>query len=65
MSALGALLANRVKHHLVDGLALYGEADAATSPLPDGLHPDGDSHRLIGERFGDLVGRDYDLTPRK
>ena len=51
--------------HLVDGLALYGEADAATSPLPDGLHPDGDSHRLIGERFGDLVGRDYGFTPRK
>jgi hypothetical protein len=51
--------------HLVDGLSLYGEADAATDPLPDGLHPGGESHRLIGERFGDLVARDYGFTPRK
>ncbi len=51
--------------HLVDGLALYGETDAATAPLPDGLHPDGDTHQLIGERFGDLLGRGYGFTPRK
>ncbi|MDT0381107.1 SGNH/GDSL hydrolase family protein [Streptomyces sp. DSM 42041] len=37
-------------HHL-DGLALYGASDAATHPLPDGLHPDAATHRLIGERF--------------
>ena len=41
--------------HLVDGLSLFGEDDAATSPLPDGLHPGPDAHRVIGERFGDLL----------
>jgi hypothetical protein len=35
----------------VDGLTLYGEADEATHPLPDQLHPDAATHRLIGERF--------------
>ena len=43
--------------HLVDGLALYGEADAATHPLPDRLHPSPEAHRLIGERFADRVLR--------
>jgi hypothetical protein len=37
--------------HLVDGLDLYGPADAEQLPLPDGLHPDTAAHRLIGERF--------------
>ncbi|KQX75070.1 SGNH/GDSL hydrolase family protein [Aeromicrobium sp. Root472D3] len=37
-------------HHL-DGLALYGEADAVDHPLPDALHPDAATHRLIGDRF--------------
>jgi len=37
--------------HLLDGLSLYGEADAAAHPLPDELHPDAATHRLIGERF--------------
>ncbi|MEU3724880.1 GDSL-type esterase/lipase family protein [Streptomyces sp. NPDC031705] len=37
-------------HHL-DGLALYGEADHAARPLPDGLHPDAETHRLIAGRF--------------
>ncbi len=36
----------------LDGRELYGEADAADLPLPDELHPDADSHVLIGERFG-------------
>jgi hypothetical protein len=36
----------------LDGLALYGAADHARMPLPDALHPDAASHRLIGERFG-------------
>jgi hypothetical protein len=35
----------------VDGLALYGAADAERLPLPDNLHPDSAAHRLIGERF--------------
>ena len=41
-------------HHL-DGRELYGDADAADLPLPDHLHPDAATHRLMGERFADLV----------
>ncbi len=37
-------------HHL-DGLTLYGEEDHEVLPLPDALHPDGETHRLIGSRF--------------
>jgi hypothetical protein len=37
--------------HYLDGLRLYGPADAAELPLPDSLHPDGATHRRIGERF--------------
>ena len=41
-------------HHL-DGRELYGEADSAELPLPDGLHPDAATHRRIGERFAELA----------
>ncbi|MFS0868049.1 GDSL-type esterase/lipase family protein [Microbacterium sp. 179-B 1A2 NHS] len=41
--------------HLLDGLELYGETDAALMPLPDGLHPGADAHELIGERFAARV----------
>ncbi|WP_414504959.1 GDSL-type esterase/lipase family protein [Streptomyces sp. NEAU-L66] len=41
-------------HHL-DGRDLYGEADFAELPLPDQLHPDAATHRLIGERFAALT----------
>lgn len=41
--------------HYLDGLRLYGAADAEDHPLPDALHPDGETHRLIGTRFADLV----------
>ena len=41
--------------HLLDGRALYGEADAVELPLPDGLHPDAAGHRRIGERFAALA----------
>ena len=41
--------------HLVDGLSLYGEADAAAHPLEDGLHPDTATHALIAERLLALV----------
>ena len=41
--------------HLLDGLRLYGEADAAELPLPDGLHPDAATHVRIGERFAAAV----------
>jgi hypothetical protein len=37
--------------HLLDGTTLYGPADAAAHPLPDALHPDAETHRLVGERF--------------
>ncbi len=37
--------------HYLDGTTLYGEQDAVAHPLPDALHPDADTHRLIGERF--------------
>ncbi|RSN61459.1 lipase [Amycolatopsis sp. WAC 04182] len=39
----------------LDGLELYGEADHAELPLPDALHPDAATHRLIGERFARLA----------
>ena len=41
--------------HYLDGLTLYGEADHDVLPLPDALHPDGDAHRLIGQRFADAA----------
>jgi lysophospholipase L1-like esterase len=37
--------------HLLDGLALYSDGDADALPLPDRLHPDPATHRLIAERF--------------
>jgi hypothetical protein len=39
-------------YHL-DGRELYGPADEAVLPLPDRLHPDGATHRLIGTRFAE------------
>jgi lysophospholipase L1-like esterase len=41
--------------HYLDGTRLYGEADAAAHPLPDALHPDTETHRLIGERFAEYA----------
>jgi hypothetical protein len=41
--------------HYLDGSALYGEADFAELPLPDRLHPDAATHRLIGTRFAELA----------
>jgi hypothetical protein len=41
-------------HHL-DGLELYGEPDADEHPLPDALHPDAATHRLMAERFAALA----------
>ncbi|MFE5207653.1 GDSL-type esterase/lipase family protein [Streptomyces sp. NPDC056600] len=43
--------------HYLDGRTLYGEKDAAELPLPDALHPDAATHRLIGERFAELALR--------
>lgn len=39
----------------LDGRELYGEADTATHPLPDALHPDAATHLLVGARFADLA----------
>ncbi|WP_026448731.1 GDSL-type esterase/lipase family protein [Actinopolyspora mortivallis] len=44
--------------HYLDGRELYGANDAVEHPLPDGLHPDTATHRLIGERFAELVFAD-------
>jgi hypothetical protein len=41
--------------HYLDGLRLYGPGDAEDLPLPDRLHPDAATHRLIGERFAALA----------
>lgn len=41
--------------HYLDGSALYGADDNARLPLPDELHPDAETHRRIGERFGEMV----------
>jgi hypothetical protein len=38
----------------LDGRELYGRDDHAALPLPDELHPDAATHRLIGERFAKL-----------
>ncbi|WAP51462.1 GDSL-type esterase/lipase family protein [Arthrobacter sp. ATA002] len=52
--ALESLVERRAEDpnlYYLDGLSLYGAADAAEHPLPDALHPDIATHRLIGERF--------------
>ncbi len=41
--------------HLLDGRRLYGTGDVEAHPLPDALHPDGATHRLVGERFARLA----------
>ncbi len=41
--------------YYLDGRSLYGAADAQEFPLPDGLHPNASTHRLIGERFAALA----------
>ncbi|WP_284024940.1 GDSL-type esterase/lipase family protein [Arthrobacter sp. zg-Y1219] len=41
--------------YFLDGLSLYGAVDAEVHPLPDALHPDTATHRLIGERFAEYA----------
>ena len=41
----------------VDGLTLYGPADAEAHPLSDQLHPDAATHQLVGERFAGELQR--------
>lgn len=56
---LARILAERAAEdpnlHYLDGLDLYGPADADELPLPDRLHPDAATHRRIGERFASLA----------
>ena len=47
--------ANDRNLHYLDGLELYGEADAVGLPLSDALHPDAATHQLMGERFAQLA----------
>ncbi|MEV7283526.1 GDSL-type esterase/lipase family protein [Streptomyces sp. NPDC093252] len=57
--ALAGIVARRAAHdphlHHLDGRALYGPSDTAELPLPDRLHPDAATHRLMGERFAALA----------
>ncbi|MCQ1950790.1 GDSL-type esterase/lipase family protein [Arthrobacter sp. zg-Y859] len=56
--ALESLAARRTDDpnlHFLDGLSLYGAEDAEAYPLPDALHPDTATHRLIGERFAEYA----------
>ena len=39
----------------LDGLQLYGPLDNERLPLPDRLHPDAETHRLIGNRFAPVL----------
>src|SRR3546814_5635422 len=53
-SALASVVEHRADDpnlHYLDGTTLYGAGDAVEHPLPDALHPDTATHRLIGERF--------------
>jgi hypothetical protein len=43
--------------HYVDGQELYGERDNLRLPLPDRLHPDAETHRMIGNRFAGILRR--------
>ena len=54
---LARIVEQRADPHLryLDGLTLYGAEDAVRLPLPDDLHPDATTHRLIGERFASAV----------
>jgi len=50
--------------HYLDGTDLYGASDAERLPLPDGLHPGPEAHRLIGERFATYAfGADGPFAP--
>lgn len=49
--------------HYLDGLELFGAADAEEFPLPDNLHPDAGGHARIAARFGERVFAAEGLFP--
>jgi hypothetical protein len=57
MQAIVAARADDANLHYLDGTDLFGSADAERLPLPDGLHPGTEAHRLIGERFAEAALR--------
>ncbi len=40
--------------HVIDGLSILGNAEEGM--LPDGLHPDADGYRMMGQRIGAVLG---------
>tara|TARA_R110002020_G_scaffold70549_1_gene183118 strand:- start:603 stop:1799 length:1197 start_codon:yes stop_codon:yes gene_type:complete len=64
---LEAIIASRSETddniHYLDGRTLYGEADNVQLPLPDQLHPDAQTHRLIGDRFSRQLQTLLPTTP--
>ncbi|MFE4862293.1 GDSL-type esterase/lipase family protein [Streptomyces sp. NPDC056670] len=66
---LASIVAARAKEdpnlHYLDGRSLYGEPDAAELPLPDALHPDAATHRLMGERFAQLAFKEGAFQSRE
>ena len=58
MASLAQRRSQDANLHYLNGTDLYGPDDAITHPLPDALHPDGETHRLIGQRFAN-----YAFTP--
>jgi lysophospholipase L1-like esterase len=53
---VGERAADDPRLYYLDGRELYGEGDAEELPLPDQLHPDAATHRLMGERFASAFG---------
>jgi len=62
---LKAIVEQRVRDdanmYYFDGLQLYGALDHERLPLPDRLHPDAETHRLIAARFAPVLRQ---ITPR-
>jgi hypothetical protein len=51
--------------HYLDGRDLYGERDHSRLPLPDRLHPDAETHRLIGNRVAPVLREMVPLVGNK
>ena len=54
---LAKVAAQRNDPHLrlIDGLDLFGAADAERHPLPDNLHLGEDAHAVVGSRFAEIL----------